>query len=114
MDNDQIKRVRLAQVEAAKEYQPFHKLMEKKELYKDLKRHPGYKVLEVYLEELLSQYKDSLSYAWINNTGKDISDVLRGKIMILNEVLKLSDAIDGMIKMREEIKNLPKEEKGAL
>jgi len=84
------------------EFQPFHKLMEKKGLYKDLRNHPGYKVLETYLEELLSQYKNSLIYEFQNIKDRDISDIIRGKIMILNELINLDKAIDGMIDLRRQ------------
>lgn len=110
MDNKAFQELRLKQMEAAKEYQPFRELLRKKALYKDLKNHPGYKVLEEYLRAVLSQFEEALVTGYQNSDKQDISGIFRGRILAVKEVLDLEKAMDAYQELKDIVAGLNKDQ----
>lgn len=66
---------------------------------------PGYKAILIYLVSCLNSGKNELLYSYLNKDGKDISDILRGKIISLTEIATLEEAVKNYIEVMESKKD---------
>ena len=53
----------------------------------------------------LNSGKNELLYSYLNKDGKDISDILRGKIISLTEIATLEEAVKNYIEVMESKKD---------
>lgn len=51
-------------------------------------------MVDSYYSNLLKQFENELLFNFINAQGKDITDVVRGKIFVLRQVLGLKDILE--------------------
>lgn len=66
---------------------------------------PQHKVLEEYYISVLDSLKSQLVYSPVIKNGRDISDVIRGKIMMLEEILQLKNVFDKYDKLKNDVEN---------
>lgn len=69
-----------------------------------------HKVVVEYLSAKKADLQNQLDYNWINRTGQDISNVLRGKIQMLDEVINLPNLFTYLDNLEKKIQ---KPEEGA-
>ncbi len=105
MDNATYNKLRLETIQKARTFQPFHKLVENKEAIKDLNNHTGYKLLKEYIEILVQGNIDELKNNYLTKTGRDVSDIIRGKLEALEGILKLEEAINSYIELKTTVES---------
>jgi hypothetical protein len=47
-----------------------------------------------YYISVLGQLQSELTYNFVNSSGKDISDIIRGKIIMLKDVINLKNILE--------------------
>jgi hypothetical protein len=67
-------------------------------------------MLEEYLLARRKEIQDQLNRRWINGIGRDISDLLRGKLEILDMFLNIKDVFESFDNLK---KSVEEKEKGA-
>lgn len=70
--------------------------------------HPSSKVVMEYFSAKKEQLQRQLEYNWIATTGKDTSDLIRGRIQIIDEFLNLKGVFDRFEKLQKEVEEAGK------
>lgn len=72
--------------------------------------HPSQQVLEAYYNSVKEELERQLKYNWINGAGQDISNFVRGKIQMLEEILDTRNVFKKYDDLKKTVED---EEKGA-
>lgn len=72
--------------------------------------HPSQQVLEAYYISVKEELERQLKYNWVNGIGKDVSDIIRGKIQMLEEILDTKNVFKKYDDLKKEVED---QEKGA-
>jgi hypothetical protein len=65
-------------------------------------------VVEEYLCSKRLEIQNQLNYRWINSAGKDISDILRGKLEAIDMFLDFKNVFKRMDEMKKAMEDLKK------
>jgi hypothetical protein len=69
----------------------------KQEVLLHLKQ-PEQGLLDNYYNNILTQLNNELTFNFVNSQGRDISDVIRGKIFMVKDLLSLKDRLEKIVK----------------
>lgn len=99
MDNKTFQEAqeKLNQVMEDKEY---NKLQQNKERIVRHLNQPEQQLLDAYYNNILSIFKNELAYRYVDKHDRDISDLIRGKITILEQILGMKSIFDGVEKLK--------------
>lgn len=70
---------------------------------------PAHKLVEEFLLAKRREIQNQLEYRWLNSIGKDVSDILRGKLEIIDTILNMKNVFKQMDDIEAKIKNIEKE-----
>jgi hypothetical protein len=70
------------------------KLLERKQQVLLHLKQPEQVLLDSYYNSVLRQFLNELTYNFINQQGTDISNIIRGKILMVQELLTLKDRLE--------------------
>ena|SRR5271170_5313593 len=103
MDNQQYKEL-LDHNRRVLENPMVKKLRDHKSIILTHLQQPAHKLIDEYLSSIKIQIMNQMIYSPINSKGKDISDILRGKIEVIDQMLGMKDTFDGFDKLEQTVK----------
>lgn len=65
--------------------------------------HPTQKMVEEYYLVKRKEIAGQLEYNWLNNKGMDITNILRGKLQMLDEILKTKEVFEQYDKLKTDV-----------
>jgi hypothetical protein len=74
---------------------------------------PAQKLIEEYYSAKQKQIQELLNNNWLNSAGMDISNIYRGKIAMIKEMLETKNVFDTFEKLEKDIKETEDKLKGA-
>ena len=108
MDNKEFL-VMQEQLRAATEDPAFKKLREHRIILLTHLQQPAHKLVVEYFSVKKLELQRQLDYTWINSIGRDVSDIIRGKIHMVDEFVNMETVFDRFDKLQKLIEEQKKD-----
>ena len=95
-----------ANLKLATEHPAFKKLRDHKELILVHLSQPAQTHLEEYYSNRREEALRELVYSYRNKQGNDVSDILRGKIMAMDEMLRMKDIFSEYEQLKKTVESM--------
>src|SRR5579859_500063 len=96
------------QLRKATEDKAFSKMLDNRMIIEVYLNQPQAKVLEEYYFARLQDMLQELVNSPLNHKGRDVSDIIRGKIMMLQEIINMKHVFKTYDGMKEQVEKVKK------
>src|SRR6266704_312115 len=103
MDNNQFKEAQ-DKLNKLAEDKEFSKLMDSRQMVLLHLKQPKQILLDHYFSSQINRLQEDLVYRYINKQGVNVTDIIRGQIMGVQQVMAMKEVIGNYEKLQESVK----------